>query len=86
MGKRTRLEIYDPYPADEIDAAINRWIKNHTQRRILHLILIDGYSYRETADLLAAETGITYDEKTIQRAVYRAESLLFPHLKITYLD
>ena len=84
MSKRTRLEIYDPYPSDVIAEAIERWIKNHLQRRILHLMLVESYSYREAADMLNAETGNIYDEKTLQRAVYRAENILFPHLKVVY--
>lgn len=84
MGKRTRLAIYDPYPADAIEESINKWIKHHTQKRILHLILVEGYTYDETANIIAKETGITYDAKKMQRDLYKAENVLFTHLKVSY--
>ena len=81
MGKRSRLEKYDPYPIDEIDAAINRWVKDQLRRRILRYILIDGYSYDATADLIAKDTGIVYGAKKMSRTITKAEDELFPHLK-----
>ena len=84
MGKRTRLEIYDDFPTDGISEAIDLWVHNARDRAILRYILVDGYSYRKTADLMAHDTGIIYNEKTMQRALNRAENVLYPHLKVTY--
>ena len=84
MGKRTRLEIYDPYPADAIEAAINKWVKHHLHRKILHYILVDGYTYEETANLIAKDTGVIYDAKKMYRTITDAENTLFPYLKVTY--
>lgn len=84
MGRRTRLKIYDPYPADAIEESINKWVKHHLHRKILHYILVDGYTYEETANLIAAETGVVYDAKKMYRTIVEAEHELFPHLKVAY--
>lgn len=84
MGKRTRLEIYDDYPNDMIDDAINRWINNKLHRMILHYILVDGYTYEKTAELIEQETGQFISYKTVQRQVYAAEKRLYPRLDIVY--
>lgn len=84
MGKRTRLDIYDEYPSDAIDEAINQWIHDRQQREILHYKLVDGMTYEEIADLLTKQTGQFISEKTVQRKVYKAESKLFPRLQIVY--
>ena len=84
MGKRTRQEIYDPYPIDAIEDAINKWVKHHLHRRILHYILVDGYTYEETANLIAEETGVAYDAKKMYRTLVDAENELFPYLKHKY--
>lgn len=84
MSKRTRLDIYDEYPSDAIDSAINQWIHDRQQREILHYKLVDGLTYEEIADLLTKETGRFISEKTIQRKVYKAENKLFPNLQIVY--
>lgn len=84
MGKRTRLEIYDQYPNDEIDRAINRWINKKLQRMILHYILVDGYTYEKTAELIEQDTGQFISYKTVQRQVYSAQKKLYAHLEVIY--
>lgn len=84
MSKRTRLEIYDDYPSDIIDEAINSWIKDKRQRQILHYKLVDNLTYDEIASIMRNADGRYRDIKTVQRAVYKAESKLFPNLQIIY--
>lgn len=84
MGKRTRLEIYDEYPSTAIADAIDEWIKDHDQRIILKLKLVDCYTFQKTAELASKELEHFIDVKTVMRQVYKAESILFPRLQIIY--
>ena len=79
---KTRLEIYEDYPSDAIDAAINQWIHNRLHRLILHYKLVDGYTYEQTAELVTKDTGQYISSETVKRKVYKAESKLFPNLEI----
>lgn len=81
---RERLKIYDPFPPDMIDAAINVCIKDRIQRIILHYKLIDNYTYEELSEVLEKELGRPITDRTIKRKVYQAESKLFPQLEIVY--
>lgn len=76
--KKTRLVIYDNFPASAIDYVIQEWIHNERNRRILHYKLVEGKSFDEIADLEDMST------KGVQKIVYAAEDTLFSHLKITY--
>ena len=84
MGKRTRLDIYKVFPADEIERAIDMWIKDYKQRRILYYKLVLCHTYDKTAELVSLDMGYNVDTKTVKRQVYKAESTLFPHLDIHY--
>ena len=84
MGKRTRLEIYDNYPSTGVAEAIDEWIKDHDQKIILKLKLVDCYTFQQTAELASKELGHYIDTKTVKRQVYKAESILFPRLQIMY--
>ena len=84
MGKRTRLDIYNDYPSNEIAKAIDMWIKDYKQRRILYYKLVIGHTFDKTAELVSADMGYNVDIKTVKRQVYKAESTLFPHLEIQY--
>ena len=81
---RKRLEIYDDYPPDIIDKAINSWIKDRIQRLILHYKLVDNYTYEEIGEVLEEATGRYVSDRTAKRKVYKAESKLFPQLQIIY--
>ncbi len=81
---RKRLEIYDDFPPDIIDEAIKACIKDRIQRMILHYKLVDNYTYEEIGDVLNKEIGRYVSDKTAQRKVYKAESILFPQLQIIY--
>lgn len=76
--KRTRLEIYDEFPASAIDYVINEWIHSARDRRILHYKLVDNLSFEEIAALEDMSS------KRIQGIVYGAEYKLFSHLKVIY--
>ena len=81
---RKRLEIYDDFPPDVIDAGINACIKDRIQRLILHYKLVDNYTYEELAERISNETGRYMSDRTIKRKVYKAEAKLFPQLQIIY--
>ena len=81
---RKRLEIYDDFPPDIIDEAINACIKDRLQRLILHYKLVDNYSYEEIGEVMKKATGRYVFDRTAKRKVYKAESKLFPQLQIIY--
>jgi len=81
---RKRLEIYDDFPPDIIDDAINACIKDRIQRLILHYKLVDNYSYEEIGEVIKKATGRYVSDRTAKRKVYKAESKLFPQLQIIY--
>lgn len=81
---RKRLEIYDDFPPDIIDEAINACIKDRIQRLILHYKLVDNYSYEEIGEVMEKATGRYVSDRTAKRKVYKAESTLFPQLQIIY--
>jgi len=81
---RKRLEIYDDFPPDIIDEAINACIKDRIQRLILHYKLVDGYTYEEIGEVMKNATGRYVSDRTAKRKVYKAESTLFPQLQIIY--
>lgn len=81
---RKRLEIYDDFPPDIIDEAINACIKDRLQRLILHYKLVDNYSYEEIGEAMKEATGRYVSDRTAKRKVYKAESTLFPQLQIIY--
>lgn len=72
--KKTRLGIYDSFSNSQIDAAINEWIHNERDRRILHLKLVDGMTYERIAEIM------DMSPKRIQAIVYAAEHKLYKHL------
>lgn len=84
VSKRTRLEIYDDYPSEEIAKAIDMWIKDYKQRRILYYKLVVGHTYQKTAELVSEDVGYYVSTKTVQRQETKAEAKLFPHLEIIY--
>lgn len=81
---RYRLEIYDDYPPDIIDKAIDACIKDRLHRLILHFKLIDNYTYEEIGDALKEETGRYISDRTAKRWVYQAEKKLYSHLQVIY--
>lgn len=81
---RYRLEIYDDYPPEVIDKAIDACIKDRLHRLILHYKLIDNYTYEEIGDVLKKETGRYISDRTAKRWVYQAEEKLFSQLQIVY--
>ena len=81
---RKRLEIYDDFPPDIIDEAINACIKDRLQRLILHYKLVDNYSYEEIGEVMKKTTGRYVSDRTAKRKVYKADSKLFPQLQIIY--
>ena len=81
---RKRLEIYDDFPPDIIDEAINACIKDRLHRLILHYKLVDNYSYEEIGEVMKKTTGRYVSDRTAKRKVYKAESKLFPQLQIIY--
>lgn len=74
--KKIHLDPYNERANDQIDEAINLWIKKERHRRILHLKLIDGLTYEEVAERMDMSS------KGVQKIVYRSEDRLFRHLKI----
>ena len=81
---RQRLEIYDNYPPEIIDKAINACIKDRLQRLILHYKLVDNYTYEEIGEVLQNATGRYISDRTAKRKVYKAESKLFAQCEIIY--
>lgn len=74
--KKTRLNIYDDFASSQIDTAINEWIHNERDRKILHYKLIDGYTYERIAEIF------DMSPRRIEKIVYGAEDRLFRHLEI----
>ena len=81
---RHRLEIYDNYPPEIIDKAINACIKDRLQRLILHYKLVDNYTYEEIGEVLKNATGRYISDRTAKCKVYKAESKLFAQCEIIY--
>ena len=82
--KHTRLNIYDTFSNEHIDATINKWVHDERKRLILHYKLVDGLTYEEIAeiDLPHKRHGtIRYSVKRIQDIVYEARNTVYPHLK-----
>ena len=81
---RKRLEIYDDFPPDIIDEAINSCIKDRLQRMILHYKLVDGYTYEEIGEVLTKANERYVSDRTAKRKVYKAEKKLYSQLQIIY--
>lgn len=82
--KRTRLSIYDDFPADKIDETINLWVHDERKRLVLHYKLVDNLTYEEIAEIPLPHRkhpdGIRFSVKRIQDIVYEARKTVFPHL------
>ena len=74
--KKTRLDVYSDYANSQLDTAINEWIHSERDRRILHLKLIDGFTYERIAEIM------DMSPKRIQKIVWSAEDRLFRHLEL----
>jgi hypothetical protein len=72
--KRKHLDIFKEYPNDLIDLTINRWIHSARDRRILHLKLVDGFTYEDVADIMDMSS------KRIQDIIYAHETIIYRHL------
>ena len=59
----------------EIDNLISEYIHSERDRKILHLRLIDGFTYEKIADKEDMSV------RQIKNIVYRAEAKLFKHIK-----
>lgn len=81
---RSRLDIYDDYPADAIEEVIDQWIHNYKHKLILRYKLVYGYTYDQTANLVSKDIGQYVSTDSVKRAVYKAENKLFKRLEIIY--
>ena len=75
-----RKYSYDHVTNEQIAQAINSWIHNEVDRKILHKRLIDGKTLSRICDDLYAEDKIELTERQIQRRMLKAEDTLFKHL------
>ena len=83
--RHTRLNIYDDFSNEQIDATINKWVHDERKRLVLHYKLVDGLTYDEIAAIKLPHKrhpdGISYSIKRIQDIVFEARKTVYPHLK-----
>ena len=77
--ERTRLNVYNDFPASLIDYTIAEWVHSERNRRILRYKIIDDLSFERIAEIEDMSS------KRIQTIVYSAEDVLVPRLK-TYAN
>lgn len=75
-----RKYSYEDISNTQIEDAINDWIHNEVDRRILRKKLIDGKSYSQICDELYKEDKTVLTERQIQNRMYKSEDILFRHL------
>lgn len=72
-GKRSNID-WDNITNSQIDSLISEYIHSEKYRKVLHLRLVDGYTYEKIADEMLMSV------RQIKNIVYKAESQLFKHL------
>ena len=72
-GKTSNID-WDNITNSQIDSLISEYIHSEKYRKVLHLRLVDGYTYEKIADEMLMSV------RQIKNIVYKAESQLFKHL------
>ena len=74
-GEADRESIdWDNITNSQIDHLISEYIHSERDRKILHLRLVDGYTYEKIAWVMDMSV------RAIKNIVYKAEAKLFKHL------